>query len=259
MIRVIIPDSHGSYISQPAMKAFIKDLKALDPDEIVMLGDHVDCSGVLSSHPKTSLEDLEYSYMRDIECANIFLDAIQANAKKATIHYIQGNHEQRCEKWALGAFDNDKDVKYVLSHFAPEILLKLRDRQVHFYRMHQFYQGLTVPGTIKLGKCYFVHGISANKHAAATHVERFGANIVFGHIHRVQSYVSRTVAAGDVGAWCPGTLAELQPTYQHSSPTNWSHGYGIQFVNKPTGSFLHLNVPIIKGQSLLLDLTSKMS
>lgn len=33
-------------------------------------------------------------------------------------------------------------------------------------------------------------------------------------------------------------------------PTAWSHGYGLQFVNKG-GEFTHLNVPIDAGKSFI--------
>ncbi len=257
-LRVIVPDSHGSFICQAAMKAFLKDLKALDPEEIVMLGDHVDVGGILSSHKKSAKEDLEYSYMQDIECANVFLDAIQKCAPRAQTHYLEGNHCGRLERWACNTFDNKADANYLISKFAPQHLLKLNERGIKFYRMHQFYQGCSVPGTIKLGKCYFVHGISANKFATATHVERFGANVCHGHVHRAQSHVIRTVASGEIGAWCPGTLMELQPTYQHSSPSNWSHGYAVQLVNKSSQTFLHINVPIVKGISMLNEFVNRV-
>jgi hypothetical protein len=58
------------------------------------------------------------------------------------------------------------------------------------------------------------------------------------------------VTSAGFEAWCPGTLAKLQPLYMHTSPTSWSHGYGLQFVSS-SGVFMHLNVPIHKGKSLL--------
>lgn len=258
MIRCVVPDSHGSQISRSAMQAFLQDLKQLDPEEIVMLGDHVDCSGTFSSFKKQTKEDLEYSYLRDIESASAFLDAIQERAPKAKIHYLQGNHEYHVERFCVNAFGNRTDADFVGKLLDPATLLDLKGRGIQYYRLHTVYHSLSIPGTIKLGKCYFTHGVSANKHAAATHVERFGANVVFGHTHRAQSHVVRTVTSGEVGAWCPGTLSELQPIYLHTTPSNWTNGYGVQLVNKKTGVFLHINVPIVKGISMLSDFVSRM-
>src|SRR5688572_7651609 len=41
--RVIVPDSHGSYIDKAACSAFLADLEQLRPAEVVLLGDHLDC------------------------------------------------------------------------------------------------------------------------------------------------------------------------------------------------------------------------
>jgi hypothetical protein len=61
-----------------------------------------------------------------------------------------------------------------------------------------------------------------------------------------------------IGAWCPGTLAKLQPLYRHTAPTSWSHGYAVQFINE-RGNFLHINVPIIQGRSILSDVANRLA
>jgi len=257
MIRVIIPDSHGQSIARQAMQLFLHDLKELDPEEIVMLGDHVDCSGLFTTHKRSYQQEMEYSYLRDIEYAKVFLDAIQECAPRARIHYLEGNHELRVEKWAANTFDNAEDAGYLLSAFSPEVLLELKDREISYYRMAEKYDNISIPGTIQLGKCFFTHGICANKYATAKHLERFGANVVHGHTHRMQAHTTRLVAVGEIGAWCPGTLSELQPMYMHTNPSEWSNDYGVQLVNENSGTVLHVNVPICEDTSLLHPLLYK--
>ena len=77
---------------------------------------------------------------------------------------------------------------------------------------------------------------------------RKGKVLVTANTHRAQEYRMRTVASEAIGSWCPGTLAELQPLYRHTSPTDHTHGYAVQFV-RSDGRFMHLNVPIINGWS----------
>jgi predicted phosphodiesterase len=256
-IRVIVPDSHGSEIDPKAEAAFLGDLKQLAPDEVVLLGDHVDTSGVFQSHVNSYADDLIYTYEEDIAACARFLDGIQKRAPKARIHMLEGNHEQRVERHVSRAFLNASDAKAARSLLAPDAKLKLKSRGIRYYRMADFHHGLSVRGTIKLGKCFFVHGISAAKQAASTHLDRFGACVVFGHVHRAQSVIRRTVAAEEIGAWCPGTLAKLQPLYMHTSCTDWSHGYAIQLVND-NGTFLHVQVPIVRGVSMLGPLVSRI-
>lgn len=81
-------------------------------------------------------------------------------------------------------------------------------------------------------------------------MRRNGKVFVAGNTHRADSYIIRTVKAGAIGGWCSGCLCVLQPLWQHTAPTDWTHGYGLQLV-QADGDFLHINVPIINGHSPL--------
>jgi hypothetical protein len=70
---------------------------------------------------------------------------------------------------------------------------------------------------------------------------QFAGNVVYGHTHRAQSETRRPVARGDIGAWNPGCLCQQQPLWQHTRPTDWTLGYGVQIVDS-RGGFLHINV-----------------
>lgn len=250
-LRVIIPDSHGSAISKPAAAAFLADLKRLDPTEIVMLGDHVDCGGFLAQHHVLGyVAQTDYSYTDDIAATNQFLDQIQKAAPRAIIHYIEGNHERRVETWCVTqTLRHEKDCRLLRAAFVPEYLLRLKDRGIRYYRQSENYIN-GVPGTIKLGKCYFWHGTSTARDAASVNLSQIGGNVVYGHTHREAHARRRPVSTGDIGAWCPGCLCDNQPLWQHTRPTDWTHGYGVQSV-MPSGNFLHINIPIVQGVSLL--------
>jgi predicted phosphodiesterase len=257
-LRAIVPDSHGSEIDVAARDAFLDDLKQIDPKEIVMLGDHVDVGGIFSTHQRSYIEELRYSYEDDLSAAADFLDEIQKRAPRATVHFLQGNHEAHAERWVARTFYHAKDARAVNNLLSPEKRLRLKTRGIKYYNSQGQHHGLSTRGTIKLGKCYFTHGISAAKQAASVHLDAFGACVVFGHVHRAQSEVRRTLAAEEIGAWCPGTLAKLQPLYLHTGVSRWSHGYAIQFVN-PSGTFLHVQVPIVKGKSMLKPLVARLA
>jgi hypothetical protein len=251
MIRIDVPDSHGQHIDVPARDAFLRDVSSIGPDEIVLGGDHLDCGGVFSVQQRSFTNEMAESYDDDVRAANWFLDAIQKRAPRARIYYLEGNHEQHVERWAVRTFQSDKDARMLLERFGPEQVLHLKERGIRYYKRSEFYQGISIPGTIKLGKCFFVHGISYSRNAAQDHLNKFGANVVFHHTHRSQTVIGRTVVNAGIGAWCSGTLAKLQPLWKHTEPTTWSHGYGVQHVVK-SGAFMHINVPILNGQSLLL-------
>lgn len=250
IVRVCIPDTHGAKIDKGALAALLTDLKALDPHEIILLGDHVDCGGFLAQHHVMGyVAETAYSYEDDIAHANAFLDAVQKAAPRAAVCYLEGNHERRVETWAVTqTLRHSRDAEGLRQLYAPEHRLSLAARGITYYRESVYYDGLPVPGVIKRGKCYFMHGMSTAKNAVAATLAKIGGNVVFAHTHRAQSEVVRLVGAGVIGGWNPGCLCELQPLWQHTSPTDWTHGYGVQLVS-PSGAFLHLNIPIIDGKS----------
>lgn len=257
--RVIIPDSHGAHIDTDAAKAFLSDLETIDPAEVVWLGDHLDCGGFLAQHHTLGfVAEAEVTFEDDVAAANQFIDAVQSRSKHASHHYLEGNHEARMESWiCTQTLRNHKDAQMLRSVFGPDILLNLQKRNIPYYTMGKFHMGLRVPGTIKLGKCFFTHGSSTAKHTASVMVDKFGGNIVFGHTHRAQTFIKRSVAEGDIGAWNPGCLCKVQRLWNKTNLTDWSHGYGLQCV-EPDGSFLHINVPINDGRSRLLALMSRV-
>ena len=257
-IRVVMPDSHGNHIDPDAKAAFLRDVKSLDPDEIVGLGDHLDCGGTFNTHQRNYTKEFCESYEEDVDAANDLFDQLQKNAPRARIYYIEGNHEAHVERWASRTFASHKDAVGLLEKYGPEAVLKLKSRGISYHKRSEFYQGLSIPGTIKIGRCFFTHGISFAKNAAQVHLQRFGAPVVFGHVHRSQSVVERSVVSDGYGAWCPGTLARLQALYLHTAPSSWSHGFGLQFVNA-SGQFLHVQVPIHKGRSLLMDVARRLA
>ncbi len=251
-----MPDSHGAYIDPTAARVFIADVKALKPKQVVWLGDHVDVSGIYSAHQPNYVEDREYSYETDVASASAFLDAVMAHCSGDGV-YIEGNHEGHVERWIARTIPHAKDAKAMLTLQAPDVRLHLKDRGLRYIRRSECYDGLAVTGTVQLGKAYFTHGFTASKFATAQHVVRYGNNIIHGHTHRVQEYGTRTVASDAIGGWCPGTLALLQPLYQHTNPTEWRHGYGLQVVSKD-GKFIHVNVPIVGEWSGLQALLGAM-
>ena len=253
--RIAMPDSHGCIVDELAISAFLADLEAISPHEVIMLGDHLDCGGFLAQHHTLGyVAQTEYTFEDDVVACNTLLDRMQSLSPHAEFNYLEGNHERRLETWCVTqSLRNQADANYLRRMFSVESVLALEKRGVNLVKQGVFYDGLSIPATIKRGHCYFTHGSSTAQHAASAHVRKFGGNVVYGHTHRADSFMIRTVKEGAIGAWSPGCLCKLQPLWQHTNPTEWSHGYGLQLANED-GTFLHINVPIIDGKSYMQPL-----
>jgi predicted phosphodiesterase len=256
--RVVIPDSHGSVIDPAACRAFLTDLEQINPAEIVMLGDHLDCGGFLAQHHTMGyVAETKYTFEDDCNAANQFLDAIQSRAPGATIHYLEGNHERRIETWIVDqTVRNQADAAFLHRLFSTSVVLHLEKRGVRFYPQGTISGTSSIPAIIQLGKCRFTHGIYTTKNAAKSHVDEYVCNIVYGHTHRADSYTRRTVD-DTYSAWNPGCLCVQQKFWNHSRNTHHTHGYGLQAV-QGDGGFLHLNIPIIDGLSYLKPLAASL-
>ncbi len=258
-IRVAMPDFHGQHHDPAAIGAFLNDLSKLRMDKschFIILGDAIDCGGWLSAHHTLGYVEQvdEGPYSNDISATNQILDEIDDRIGAANKYYIEGNHEQRVEKTLVQIMGGSKkDIEFFLDHMAPEKALKLEHRGYKYYKRSGFYNGLLIPGTIRIGDCHYTHGTIAPSNSANAYAKQFGGNVVFGHVHRMDSWVTRSVSVGNYGAWTPGCLCKLQPRYMHTNLTTWSHGYNLQIVNK-NEKFLSINVPIINGESYLFPL-----
>jgi len=251
-IRIVIPDTHGSFIDKPAVRAMLSDVAQFDVREVVMLGDHVDCGGFLAQHHTMGyVAEAEYSYTDDITAANVFLDEVQKTCPNAATYYICGNHERRVERWCMTvALRKAIDANLLLKALDPRYLLHLEERGIKYIHTHDSSEaGGNTRNTLELGKCLFLHGYSHAQHATQKTLNDLARCVVVGHIHRRQSF-SRTTHDSEISAWCPGCLCAKEKYYMHARPPHHAHGYGLQIVSK-SGEFLHINVPIIDGKSYL--------
>lgn len=261
-LRGVISDTHGSAIDEVAFASAMADLEAIGVHEIVHLGDAIDCGGFLAErHVWGYVAESSYSFAEDQACANHQFDQLCSIAKK--VHFIEGNHDRRLETWCLTEAlrstrgkDTAFHVNALLKAYAVENILSLEKRGVMHYKQGRKYDADT-PATIKLGKAVFTHGEFTSRHAATKHAESYGTNVFHGHTHRAQCDYIRTGMGDVMVGWCHGCLCKLQPLWNHTRPTRWTHGYGIQLV-RPDGSFLPIHVPIINGESMLADLADKL-
>jgi hypothetical protein len=252
-VRCIIPDSHGSHVDKPAWAACMADIKALDPDEIVHLGDYMDCGGFLAQHQVLGYvaQIDECSYADDLEAWHGQLDELMSVAPRAKIHLLQGNHLHRIERWAVEeSLGKKKDAQLLYDAICPENALDYKGRGIRYAKDGDFHDGVKTRGVIKLGKCFYTHGFAIGRTAAAAHARKIGGPICTGHGHRPYGHYDKTVAHGPFAAWSPGCLSDLNPRWRHTDPNDWGHGHDIQFVAR-SELFNHVHIPIIDGVSLL--------
>jgi len=244
--RVLIPDSHGCFIDPIAARACLEIIHRIRPTEVVHLGDAVDASGIFSKFAPQYIREKSYSYKTDIDAAKGFLTDVKKAAPKASRYFMFGNHEDHAERFIAATFSSRADAEMAMPAFDPAVLLDLKNLGYKYLRRSEQYGTMATRGVLALEGCHFAHGLTACLHAAAKHLDIMGESIAFGHTHRAQMLTRRRPNGKVITAQCPGTLAKLNPLYQHGTPNTWSHGVGVQFVDR--GELFAFNVPIVDGR-----------
>lgn len=251
IVEVIFSDVHGNQHDPLAFGALLGDLATIKPDRIVIGGDFINCGGFLAEHHTLGyVAETDDSYEDDMQVANTLLDSVVEASGCPDIHYIEGNHEWRVERWALTQrLSHHKDIELLRRTFCAEHVLRLADRGIKYYRQGFTHGDCIVPGWVKLDKIFFVHKISNAADAAEVALSKAGGNICFFDTHRATFKPKNVPNVGLIAAWNPGCLCLRQPLYANTNPTGWTHGYLIRVISKATGNFQMVNVTINEGES----------
>lgn len=255
---IIIPDVHFPEHDNSAVEVMLAAHRVINPDYTLLLGDVIDC-GLFSLHSKrTLIENEAYDYNKlEVEPCNKFLDQLQRQTKRHT-YYLEGNHEQRIERWAV---NNGIIGESLYKLISPQATLAAHRKNFTMIPytpptgdQRGFIQIVPPSPKMQTGGLVGVHGWSFARHAASVHLEKSRSqSVVFGHVHRQESKVSRDPWTGKlIKAFCPGTLSKLQPLYfVGGAPSDWTHGFALLYVGST--SWTEYLISIVNGRCVLPD------
>lgn len=258
-VRITAADGHGMRMDRKAVAAFLADVKRYDPDEVVLLGDWLDCEGWLAKHHVIGfVSNCDYTFQEDIRATNDFLDRLQEAAPNAAVYYFFGNHEDRVERAIVDmVLGNAADAAFLQKLWGVAGVLRLEERGIKVVKRDVIYEEGHPRGWLKLGKMCFSHEAGGKgKNAARDVVAKAATNVTFGHTHREDTATIVFPGVGICKAFNPGCLCQIQPIYMHSDPDSWSQGYAIDFIAK-SDLFQRVQVPIWRGESLAGAMTER--
>jgi len=250
-IRVYAGDLHGMRQDKAAARAFLNDLKVLDPDEVIFGGDMLECGGFLARHqPIGYVAYCDYTLQEDAEGTNWFYDRAQEAAPHATFDVMEGNHDQRIERWIVDQVSaNKRDASFLMKLFGPEVLTHIERRGFGYHKRNIVHgEGLT-RGWIKRGKMLIVHELRDGENAARNGMMKTAGNVSSFHTHRSDKSSTVYPEHGLVTSFTVGCLCEMQPMWKHTDPSGWNQSYDVDFITK-SDAFLRVQVPIWRGRSL---------
>lgn len=227
---VVLPDIHlddsGYSKSYQLVKDFLTEYK---PNQIVLLGDFMDCTSVSHWLENKHLTLENKRFLKEVAFANKELDYLQKWCKN--IVYLEGNHEY----WVNMYIEKNPQLQGILE--LPTVL-DLEKRNIKWVELNKLY---------KLGKVYFTHGYLATKYHATKMLHSYGCSIIYGHTHNTQSAQLNMKMQEPIMAWGLGCLCSHSPEYRKNMPSNWIDQFGI-LESDDTGRFNFYPVNITDGQ-----------
>lgn len=211
--RIVGNDFHVPFHDRQALLVFLAIVEAIGPDEVIILGDALDCQQI--SRFGTHISRLG-KIQDDLDEGTSVIADIRRAAKKAKIRFKLGNHEDRLTKWAMNnpEMANLRALK-PLQFFGLD---KLGDIEIIPYKEH-----------IRILDTILTHGHRVSKNSGSTalaNVLAYGSSVMCGHTHRMSKvYLSQggRVMVGHEN----GCLCQLDPEYLPIGTANWQHGFSI--------------------------------
>lgn len=221
---VQINDLHIPFHDKKTIEVFLKFLKDVKIDKLVIAGDLLDFYE-LSTFDKDPMR--KYSIQDEIDkCYDVLKDLKKYCSE---IHFIKGNHEDRLRRflWKNPSLASIKVLE--LSK-----LLNLDTLGIEYHDFEYIYRNFR-----------FTHGTIVRQESGATakaELLKYGSSMGSGHTHRLGFYI-KTDARGTVGAYEGGCMCELNPEYIQGVP-NWQQGFLV--YNFDNNRFFCQVVPILE-------------
>lgn len=218
VFRVLVqPDTHVPEHDDQAVSAFLKFAVDYKPHGYINLGDFMEMGSVSHWDPKDAKPR---RFAPEAKAAREMLKRIDVAMGPQCIYkrFLIGNHEDWLDQYLVNKvpefFDGLEDLGVNLR---VQDLLLLKDLG---------YRVIPLNEVLRLGDLHFIHGYYTNKYHAFKHLEVFGCNLMYGHLHDVQSY-SGVYVKGIREARSIGCLRLLNAPFMKGRPNNWTHAFGI--------------------------------
>lgn len=213
-----------------SLKGIIDYVGDLRPDVIILGGDIIDGEGLHASESMKAEEVKMSWFERDVELARNFIADLRKASPKASVVYLEGNHEQRYARL---------QTKY------PELFKKTLDfRGAMKPLVEQYIPYATAQSYYRLGDTVFVHGdIFPDLHAKPYALRYSPLKVIYGHMHHFQAYTVHRALMHQSNRYgvTAGCLSTLNPAWKRGQANQWVNGFvSFTFTAKVLIPTIHL-------------------
>lgn len=226
---LLIPDCHFPHADLRAYRLMIQFAVDFKPDEVVILGDWFDvyCVSGYDKDPKR-----DHRFLSDELAYGIsYIKELDTLFPKADFVFLEGNHETRLKKYVF------KNASKLADRIDMKTVLGIPERWKFYpYGRNGFH---------RIGKNWIaMHGVTFSQHFAATVVQKFGCNVIQGHVHRIQEHYTTKFNGDVLKAMSCGWLGDVSEADYILDFPSWQHGFAVGYFKRSGNGFVQ-NVPII--------------
>ena len=197
---LILSDIHVPYQHKLNLSKAIEYGKKYNPTDVVLLGDVIDCVSISKFLKKSNERD----FNKEILQTRKFLQSLRNTFPKANISYLEGNHENRLNKYIL---TNASELSNLKELSLPS-LLQLDKYNIKYYSEDKILKA----GNLVLTHGHLVKG-SCSSYPARSLFYSTKVSSLCGHCHRESMYTCRTIDNKVLKSYSVGCLSTLQPSY----------------------------------------------
>lgn len=241
VLKIIVqPDTHvdaNKSHDEVALRSACKFIKYIKPHGIINLGDFLEMEPVSHWDPKSAQPR---RLVPDLKMGKLVLAQIDEAAGRQCVYkrFLIGNHEFWLEDYLVQRIPETLDG---LEDLGPNL-----DLQTLLGLADFGYKTIPFNNILKIGGCHFIHGYYTSTHHAKKHLDIFGVNLYYGHLHDMQSHSAVSVK-GLHEAASLGCLRTLDAKFLKGRPNNWSHSISL-FEFRYDGSYTRYSPIIINGK-----------
>lgn len=230
---LVLSDIHFPYHDAYALMQSLREGRKREVDSILLNGDILDfyqLSKFAKDHRKPSIR-------AELDIFRYFIDQLKQRFPDASIYFKEGNHCVRLQRWI------QHNAQMFDGMFGLENLVDFESHGIKYLKDNI---------GVKFGKLNIIHGheIRAGMgvvNIARTYFMKAQANLLFGHWHQNQEYITRTMDGHIQGAWAQGCLCKLDAEYTFGI-NQWVHGFSIVDRVNEEGDFRVKLYKIINGE-----------
>jgi predicted phosphodiesterase len=195
---LFISDLHIPFLDFHAYELAKRIIVDIKPEVCVLGGDLIDFYSV-SSWTVNMSAGIDVG--KELSSAIDILQELRDLMPKAEFYYIQGNHEERFQKYILKRAD--RLAPLLNWRLSVQELLGLGKFKIEY-----------VTRPLKIGRLFFIHGHEKKARGQVVHIalnmlRYFKRNILFGHFHKFDVFYDTELEGSINGAYVNGCLCDL--------------------------------------------------